>query len=208
MVINKDQNADSNLKEEITKILPLNNENSAEESLGSETNQEKMNKVEVGTDVTVVCDERSTVVQVSEQVEAVESSEGIGHTNDDANGLKGRGVVATHPVEAADFVLEYRGELLEAEECREDGTRGRLCSDNHKSPNCTMKKIIVDNRPHLCLFAVKRIEIGCEDEYNYGNDQWPWRKKEPEKQASASETFVSSCVMDSLEDDAITQVRE
>lgn len=32
--------------------------------------------------------------------------------------LIGRGVVATHPVEPGDFVLEYRGELLEAEECR------------------------------------------------------------------------------------------
>lgn len=60
---------------------------------------------------------------------------------------------------------------------KEDGTLGRLINDNHKSPNCTMKKIIVNDTPHLCLFAVKKIEIGSEIEYNYGDSQWPWRKK-------------------------------
>ncbi|KAJ8000964.1 hypothetical protein DPEC_G00185830 [Dallia pectoralis] len=118
---------------------------------------------------------------------------------------KGGGVFATQPVEAGAFVLEYRGELISAEECRardytelqsvflfefewqgrhwctdaskEDKSLGRLINDNHKSPNCTMKKIVVNNRPHLCLFAVKKIEIGSEIEYNYGDSQWPWRKK-------------------------------
>ena len=40
-----------------------------------------------------------------------------------------------------------------------------------------MKKIIVDNKPHLCLFAIKKIEIGSEIEYNYGDSKWPWRLK-------------------------------
>uniref|UniRef100_A0A9J8D7X3 SET domain-containing protein n=1 Tax=Cyprinus carpio carpio TaxID=630221 RepID=A0A9J8D7X3_CYPCA len=132
---------------------------------------------------------------------------------------KGRGVFATQPVEAGAFVLEYRGELISAEECRardytelqstflfefewqkrhwcidaskEDGTLGRLINDNHKSPNCTMKKIIVNDTPHLCLFAVKKIEIGSEIEYNYGDSQWPWRKKEPKQQTSVIETKTS-----------------
>ncbi|XP_042593408.1 uncharacterized protein LOC109080598 isoform X3 [Cyprinus carpio] len=132
---------------------------------------------------------------------------------------KGRGVFATQPVEAGAFVLEYRGELISAEECRardytelqstflfefewqkrhwcidaskEDGSLGRLINDNHKSPNCTMKKIIVNDTPHLCLFAVKKIEIGSEIEYNYGDSQWPWRKKEPKQQTSVIETKTS-----------------
>ncbi|KAI7801931.1 putative N-lysine methyltransferase SETD8-A-like [Triplophysa rosa] len=149
------------------------------------------------------------------------------------NKNKGRGVIATQPVESGDFVLVYRGELLVAEECwarhytelqttflfefdwqgsswcidasKEDGTLGRLCNDNHKSPNCTMKKIVVNNRPHLCLFAVKKIEIGNEIEYNYGDAQWPWRKKGPEKNASVSQSIVSSHVMESFQDGPITQ---
>ncbi|XDV12024.1 hypothetical protein PO909_000781 [Leuciscus waleckii] len=132
---------------------------------------------------------------------------------------KGRGVFATQPVEAGAFVLEYRGELISAEECRardytelqstflfefewqkrhwcidaskEDCSLGRLINDNHKSPNCTMKKIIVNDTPHLCLFAVKKIEIGSEIEYNYGDSQWPWRKKEPKQKISVLETKTS-----------------
>uniref|UniRef100_A0AAV2KT12 SET domain-containing protein n=1 Tax=Knipowitschia caucasica TaxID=637954 RepID=A0AAV2KT12_KNICA len=60
---------------------------------------------------------------------------------------------------------------------KEDGSLGRLVNDNHKSPNCVMKKITVNNRPHLCLFAVKQIETGDEIEYNYGDSKWPWRGK-------------------------------
>jgi len=40
-----------------------------------------------------------------------------------------------------------------------------------------MKKIIVDNKPHLCLFSLKKIEIGDEIDYNYGDSKWPWRSK-------------------------------
>uniref|UniRef100_A0AAV2MG62 SET domain-containing protein n=1 Tax=Knipowitschia caucasica TaxID=637954 RepID=A0AAV2MG62_KNICA len=118
---------------------------------------------------------------------------------------KGRGVYASEPIEAGAFILEYRGELLSMEKChsrhysdiestflfdfewqkrhwcidasKEDGSLGRLVNDNHKSPNCVMKKITVNNRPHLCLFAVKQIETGDEIEYNYGDSKWPWRGK-------------------------------
>ena len=59
---------------------------------------------------------------------------------------------------------------------KQDGSLGRLVTDNHKSPNCTMKKVIV-NRPHFCLFAVRNIEIGPELEHNYGDSKWPCCKK-------------------------------
>ncbi|KAJ8016885.1 hypothetical protein DPEC_G00011990 [Dallia pectoralis] len=150
---------------------------------------------------------------------------------------KGGGVFATQPVEAGAFVLEYRGELISAEECRardytelqsvflfefewqgrhwcidaskEDKSLGRLINDNHKSPNCTMKKIVVNDRPHLCLFAVKKIEIGSEIEYNYGDSQWPWRKKEAKHRTSVLETKTSliehSSHDDSNNDAVVTQ---
>ncbi|XP_062418690.1 uncharacterized protein LOC134129750 [Pungitius pungitius] len=126
---------------------------------------------------------------------------------------KGRGVFATQPIEHGDFVLEYRGELVSLEECqsrqytgtqstflfefewqkcnwcidasREDGSLGRLVNDNHKSPNCIMKKIIVNNKPHLCIFAVKNIEAGSEIDYNYGDSKWPWRQKVKNYEAPA-----------------------
>ncbi|XP_053181600.1 N-lysine methyltransferase KMT5A-A-like [Scomber japonicus] len=131
------------------------------------------------------------------------------------NNIKGRGVFATEPIEQGSFVLEYRGEFISAEECRsrnysetqstflyefdwqkrqwcidaskEDGSLGRLVNDNHKSPNCVMKKVIVNNRPHLCLFAVRNIEVGTELDYNYGDSKWPWRQKVTSKQAPAAE---------------------
>ncbi|XP_034565550.1 uncharacterized protein LOC117831136 isoform X1 [Notolabrus celidotus] len=134
---------------------------------------------------------------------------------------KGRGVFAMQPIEPGDFALEYRGELLTQEECqsrpysetestflfdfewqnrhlcldasKEDGSLGRLVNDNHKNPNCVMKKIIVNNKPHLCLFALKKIEIGSEIEYNYGDAKWPWRRKvtDPQTPAAAVETETS-----------------
>ncbi|XP_047229280.1 uncharacterized protein LOC124872897 isoform X4 [Girardinichthys multiradiatus] len=141
---------------------------------------------------------------------------------------KGRGVFATQPIEQGDFVLEYRGQLLSADKCQtrkysekestflfefewqnrhwcidasiEDGSLGRLVNDNHKSPNCNMKKIIVNDQPHLCLFAIKKIEIGTEIDYNYGDSKWPWREKAPTAVAEPARTS-----WDSFPDDSITQ---
>lgn len=67
--------------------------------------------------------------------------------------------------------------LFSLDASEEDGSLGRLVNDNHKNPNCVMKKIIVDDKPHLCLFSLKKIEIGDEIDYNYGDSKWPWRSK-------------------------------
>ncbi|XP_035390883.1 uncharacterized protein LOC113568688 isoform X2 [Electrophorus electricus] len=40
-----------------------------------------------------------------------------------------------------------------------------------------MKKIIVQGKPHLCLFAIRDIMPGEEITYDYGGSDWPWRKK-------------------------------
>ncbi|XP_016109884.1 uncharacterized protein [Sinocyclocheilus grahami] len=43
-------------------------------------------------------------------------------------------------------------------------------------PNCTMKKIVTEGKPHLCLFALRDIVPGEEITYDYGGSVWPWRK--------------------------------
>ena len=39
-----------------------------------------------------------------------------------------------------------------------------------------MKKLVFNNVPHLCLFALTDINQGAELRYNYGEDDYPWRK--------------------------------
>ena len=50
-------------------------------------------------------------------------------------------------------------------------------NDDHVTPNCTMRKIVVMDEPHLFLFAVKDIIPGEELRYNYGPGSYPWRTK-------------------------------
>ncbi|KAM9812124.1 N-lysine methyltransferase KMT5A-A-like isoform X2 [Syngnathus typhle] len=148
---------------------------------------------------------------------------------------KGRDVFATQPSEQGDFILEYRGQLLSVEKCQtskysekestflfdfewqnhywcidastEDGSLGRLLNDNHKSPNCTMKKIIVNDEPHLCLFAIKNIEMGTEIDYNYGDSKWPWHEEVTGSQApvDGGQLEPDRCLLDSYSDDSIEQ---
>ncbi|KAI3354602.1 hypothetical protein L3Q82_019106, partial [Scortum barcoo] len=65
---------------------------------------------------------------------------------------------------------------------KEDGSLGRLISDEHVNPNSKMKTIKIDGKPHLCLFALKDISPGEEITYNYGDFNWPWRCKKEQHQ--------------------------
>ncbi|XP_049417179.1 uncharacterized protein LOC125879377 isoform X3 [Epinephelus fuscoguttatus] len=67
---------------------------------------------------------------------------------------------------------------------KEDGTLGRLVNDDHIQPNCKVKRIMVQGKPHLCLFAVKEIFPGEEITYNYGDSSWPWRSMAPGEEQS------------------------
>lgn len=67
--------------------------------------------------------------------------------------------------------------LFSIDASKEDGSLGRLINDNHKSPNAKMKMVNVNKRPHLCVFAIKPIDTGSEIQYDYGDANWPWRKK-------------------------------
>lgn len=57
----------------------------------------------------------------------------------------------------------------------ENGSLGRLVNDDHVNPNCRVKKIVADRKPHLVLFALQNIERGDELTYDYGGSDWPWR---------------------------------
>ncbi|XP_029976872.1 histone-lysine N-methyltransferase set-1-like [Salarias fasciatus] len=117
--------------------------------------------------------------------------------------FKGSGVFTRKTIEPSTFVIEYRGKISEidarsvriggdtfhgflhkfswhgsrwcVDATRDDGSLGRLVNDDHTSPNCIMKKIICEGKPHLCLFAVKEISPGEEITYNYGSFSYSWR---------------------------------
>ncbi|KAJ8280865.1 hypothetical protein GJAV_G00060120 [Gymnothorax javanicus] len=59
----------------------------------------------------------------------------------------------------------------------EGGSCGWLVNDEHRKPNCRMKTLGVEGKPHLCLFAVEDISPGEEIAYDYGNSEWPRRVK-------------------------------
>ena len=54
---------------------------------------------------------------------------------------------------------------------------GRLVNDSpQKDANCVMKRVVIDNVPHLLLYAKDDIQPGDELRYNYGIKGLPWRK--------------------------------
>ncbi|XP_039537842.1 uncharacterized protein LOC120486059 isoform X3 [Pimephales promelas] len=121
------------------------------------------------------------------------------------NAVKGRGLFAKAAFCKGDFVVEYRGDMINEAELqrrrkryhascaafmfdfkwrgktwcidasREDGSYGRIANDCHNHPNCKMKKIDVNGKPHLCLFALNDIKEGEEIAYDYGGEDYPWR---------------------------------
>ncbi|XP_039526242.1 uncharacterized protein LOC120478421 isoform X3 [Pimephales promelas] len=143
------------------------------------------------------------------------------------NPVKGRGIFTLAVFNQGDFVVEYRGELIDAAEAEhrrklyhnacstfmfefkwkrktwcidgalEDGSFGRLANDEFKAPNCRMKLIEVEGKPHLCLFALKEITAGTEITYDYGGKDWPWRKEIPPTVTSIS---VQESTKDSVQD--------
>ncbi|XP_073342690.1 uncharacterized protein [Pagrus major] len=121
------------------------------------------------------------------------------------NAVKGRGVFAKGTISRGQFVAEYRGDMINDAEyqsrrrvyhptcaafmfafkwrgktwcidaSRDDGSLGRLVNDEHRRPNCKMKRTDVNGKPHLCLFALDDIQEGEEITYHYGDGDCPWR---------------------------------
>ncbi|XP_033096047.1 uncharacterized protein LOC117100453, partial [Anneissia japonica] len=115
------------------------------------------------------------------------------------------GVFTKTDFQKGDFLLEYAGEHITAEEgdkrereanytssqgsflffygknCVDatfaESRLGRFVNDEvSKKANSVMKKIDVDGKQHLCLFAKCDICAGTELRYDYGVPNLPWRK--------------------------------
>ncbi|XP_066531049.1 uncharacterized protein [Hoplias malabaricus] len=64
--------------------------------------------------------------------------------------------------------------------------------EDHINPNCKMKRIILEGRPRLCLFALRDITSGVEITYNYGDGDCPWRSKVTESGPEAGSSHLES----------------
>ncbi|XP_067289490.1 uncharacterized protein [Pseudorasbora parva] len=93
-----------------------------------------------------------------------------------------------------DFIWQNKKWSIDA--THEDGSLGRLIYDDHINPNCTMKRIIVEGKPCLCLFAARDIIPGEELAYDYGGSHWPWRK--PPCKDDDNMTAIENCSEDSV----------
>ncbi|XP_049430478.1 N-lysine methyltransferase KMT5A-like isoform X4 [Epinephelus fuscoguttatus] len=131
-----------------------------------------------------------------------------------------RGVFARRPFNQGDFILKYRGDLISDMEAqrrrevytptqhvfmfagkslcvdgaKEDGSLCRLVNDDHKNSNSRMRLVEVDKKSHICLCAIQPISIGEEISYDYGGNDWPWRKKPAEgpPRTSPDSAFVDT----------------
>ncbi|XP_060948228.1 uncharacterized protein LOC133025555 [Limanda limanda] len=132
--------------------------------------------------------------------------------------IKGKGVFTCQSIEPSSFVVEYRGNISTRTETRGEeqgdtlnnylfdfswngtnwrvdasktpGGLGRLVNDDHISPNCEMKKIDFEEKPHLCLFAVKKIHRGEEITYDYGDSSYPWRSTRTSEDLNSTQTHL------------------
>lgn len=50
-----------------------------------------------------------------------------------------------------------------------------MINDEWRTPNCKIKRIDVDDKPILLIFALTCIKTGQELRYDYGQDSAPWR---------------------------------
>ncbi|XP_041867585.1 uncharacterized protein LOC121656583 isoform X2 [Melanotaenia boesemani] len=143
--------------------------------------------------------------------------------------FKGRGVLTSEAIEPSSFVVEYRGETILCEETKrrstdtlngflfdfwlsgtnwrvdaskESGGLGRLVNDDHINPTCKLKKIFYEGKPHLCLFALRKISPGEEITFDYGSSSYPWRSKETKEEVKMSEADVSAAASSSVDEGA------
>ncbi|KAJ8313449.1 hypothetical protein KUTeg_008999, partial [Tegillarca granosa] len=108
------------------------------------------------------------------------------------NFIERYGVFAKKKFNVGDFIADYVGDLICEDEAKKreeiyerrnhidatmtTGRIGHMINDGIP-PNSKMKKMIVNKRLHLVLFATKKIELNEEIVYDYGSgeDCW-WRK--------------------------------
>jgi SET domain-containing protein len=55
---------------------------------------------------------------------------------------------------------------------------GRLVNDSEpKMANCAIKKVSMDGKPRLAIYAKRELNIGEELRYDYGVKDLPWRNR-------------------------------
>lgn len=60
----------------------------------------------------------------------------------------------------------------------DNGRLSRFVNDApHKIANASTKLLVVNNVPHIALFATKQLEAGDELRYDYGGGELPWRSR-------------------------------
>ncbi|KAJ8039318.1 N-lysine methyltransferase KMT5A [Holothuria leucospilota] len=109
----------------------------------------------------------------------------------------GLGVFAEREFQAGEFLLEYRENVRNTSDTEGDDQtyifhfqkgKKKLCidatsstciakmiNDEWRTPNCKIKRVDVDDKPILLIFALTCIKTGQELRYDYGQDSAPWR---------------------------------
>ncbi|MBN3294629.1 KMT5A methyltransferase, partial [Polypterus senegalus] len=77
----------------------------------------------------------------------------------------------------------------------EDGSLGRLVNDD-PNPNCRMKKVEVNHRSDLCIFALRDIFPKEEITYDYGGCDIPWRQTIKKGRGTSSTNISENSVID------------
>ncbi|KAM4549543.1 uncharacterized protein V3H82_018798 [Fundulus diaphanus] len=144
--------------------------------------------------------------------------------------VKEKGVFANESIEPSSFVVEFRGKICARQESSEteggdslnnyvfdfswkgtnwcvdasaeDGSLGRLVNDDHLNPNCKVMKISCEEKPHLCLFALRQISPGEEITFSYGDSSYSWRSTETTEDVNVPEKDPAPPVDEDLEDSA------
>ncbi|XP_061673550.1 uncharacterized protein LOC133499495 isoform X2 [Syngnathoides biaculeatus] len=148
------------------------------------------------------------------------------------NSLKGRGLFAKVCFQKGDFVVEYRGELINSEESKKrrmsyhkacavfmfdffwkeatlcidasiyDGSLGRVVNTDSRHPNCQVK-VIAKDKLHLCLFALRDIHPGEEITCDQERNATPQRQQMKKEQMKLDSDKVLELILDGSSKDYI-----
>nr|XP_049607879.1 uncharacterized protein LOC125987506 [Syngnathus scovelli] len=75
------------------------------------------------------------------------------------------------------YFYSFRGQIFCVDGSKHTARLGRFINDDHIKPNSKIR-IILDKqkKPHLCAFAITKINKGEEIVYDYGDTNCPWRQ--------------------------------
>ena len=69
------------------------------------------------------------------------------------------------------------GKMIFSIDASDSNSIARMVNDSTgKRANCKMKKLMIDEKPRLCLYALRDLVVGEQLLYDYGVVDLPWRK--------------------------------